>query len=70
MNAEYQRHMRVWEILKPRLDTQLELSEPPKWARSAASVPVPGFLDWYPASMDLALLAHGHGELSSPLSEW
>jgi hypothetical protein len=62
--------MRVWEILKPRLDAQLELSEPRKRTRSAASVPVPDFLDWYPASMDLALLAHGRGELSSPLSEW
>jgi hypothetical protein len=70
MNAEYQSHKRVWEMLKPRVDAWLELREPLQWVRPLTGVPVLEFLDWYPASIDLALLAHGHRELTSPLSEW
>jgi hypothetical protein len=70
MNAEYQRHKRVWELLKPKVYARVELAEPRKWTRPAVGVTVPEFLDWYPASMDMALLAHGHGELTSPLSEF
>ena len=69
MNAEYESHKRVWELLKPRVHVHLEPSEPVKWARPLAGVPVRE-LDWHPASIDLALLAHGHGELTSPLSDW
>jgi hypothetical protein len=70
MNAEYQSHKRVWEMLKPRVFAQLEASESLAWARPQAGVAVSKFLDWYPASMDLAVLAHGQRELTSPLSEW
>ena len=70
MNAEYRSHKRVWEMLKPRVIAQLEAREPLTWARPQAGVAIPKFLEWYPVSMDLALLAHGQRELTSPLSEW
>ena len=70
MNAEYESHKRVWEMLTPRVFAQLEASEPSAWARPLSGVPVLELLNWYPASMDLALLAHGQRELTSPLSEW
>jgi hypothetical protein len=69
MNAEYQSHKRVWEMLKPRVLVQLQSSEL-AWALPHAGGGIPEFLDWHPASLDLALLAHGHVELTSPLSEW
>jgi hypothetical protein len=70
MNAEYQSHKRVWEMLKPRVFAQLEASELLAWARPQSGAPVLELLNWYPASMDLALVAHGHVELASPLSEF
>jgi hypothetical protein len=70
MNAEYQSHKRVWEMLKPRVFTRLEASEPLGWARPQWGAAVPKLLAWYPVGMDLALLAHGHVELASPLSEF
>jgi hypothetical protein len=70
MNAEYESHERIWEMLKPRVYAQLEPNEPLAWARPPAGVPILGLLNWHPASIDLALLAHGHQELNSPLSEW
>jgi hypothetical protein len=70
MNAEYESHKRVWEMLKPRLYAHVEPSEPSAWARPPVIAPVPEFVGWYPASIDLAVLAQGHPELASPLSEW
>jgi len=70
MNAEYESHKRVWEMLTPRVFAQLEASEPSAWLRPQWGAAVPKFLDWYPGDMDLALLAHGHVELASPLSEF
>ena len=70
MNAEYQSHKRVREMLKPRVFAQLAASEPLAWVRPQWGAAVPKFLDWYPVSMDLAVLAHGQRELTSPLSEW
>ena len=70
MNTQYESHTRVWEMLKPRVYAQLELSEPSARTRPPAVAPVPGFLNWYSAAADPAILAHGQGELTSPLSEW
>ena len=70
MNAEYESHKRVWELLKPRVFAQLESSEPGNWNRPVAKVSVSEFLEGYLAGLDSALLAHGHSELTSPLSEW
>jgi hypothetical protein len=70
MNPEYQSHKRVWEMLKPRAFARLDASEPLAWARPQAGVAVSKLLDWCPASLDLAVLAHGQRELTSPLSEW
>ncbi len=69
MNAEYQIHKPVWEMVKPRIDYRLESSE----ALARAIQPADAFadpLDWAPAMIDPTVLAHGHVELSSPLSEW
>ena len=70
MNAEYESHKQVWVMLKPKVSAQLEPTEPLVRAHPPAGASVPEFLDWYPARLDLALLAHGHVELTSPLSEW
>jgi hypothetical protein len=70
MNAEYESHKKVWVMLKPRVYSQLEPTEPLAKARLPAGIPPPQFFDWYLGSMDLAVLAHGHAELASPLSEW
>jgi hypothetical protein len=70
MNAEYQSHKRIWEMLKPRAFAQQEVGEPLAWVRPQSDVPVLELLNCYPASMDLALLAHGQRELTSALSEW
>ena len=70
MNAEYYSHKQVWEMLKPRVNAQVESSEPLSWKPPPTVVLIPEFLDWYAAGMDLAVLAHGLSELASPLSEW
>ena len=70
MNAEYQHHKQVWEMLKPRVYSQIEPTEPLAWACPPAVAPVPEFPGWYPASMELAVPARGLPELTSPLSDW
>ncbi len=70
MNAEYESHKRVWEMLKPREFAQLESSQPRRSNHPLASVPVSESLDGFSVGLDLALLAHGRGELASPLAEW
>jgi hypothetical protein len=70
MNAEYISHERVWQLLKPKLFVGLEGRETESWASPPVQAPVPEFLDWYPTALTLVALAHGHSELTSPLSEW
>jgi hypothetical protein len=70
MNAEYESHKRVWEMLKPRVSAQVEPGGPLAWAYPPTVTPVPELLRWSLANMDLAVLAHGIRELSSPLSDW
>jgi hypothetical protein len=70
MNAEYISHERVWQMLKPKVYVGLEGSESETWTGAPVLAPVPAFLDWYPTALSLVALAHGHRELSSPLSEW
>jgi hypothetical protein len=70
MNAEYQHHKRVWEMLKPRVYAQIKPNEPVAWARPPSAIPVHELLTRYPASIDLAMLAQGVAELNSPLSDY
>ncbi len=70
MSAEYISHERVWQMLTPKLYVGLEGSERASRSDTPTLAPVPEFLDWYPTALTLAALAHGHRELSSPLSEW
>jgi hypothetical protein len=69
MNAEYKRHNQIWQVLKPKLDIRLGTMVSLAGARPLASVGVPQSLDWPPAIMDPAAVAHGIRELASPLSE-
>jgi hypothetical protein len=70
MNAEYQSHKRVWEMLKPKVYARIEPREPLAWARPPAVAPASEFLGSSLARMDPAVLAHGLRELAWPLSEW
>lgn len=70
MNAEYHRHKQVWQMLKPKVSVQIQPSESLALARQLAARPIPEFLAWHAASVELAFLAQGHRELASPLSEW
>jgi len=70
MNAEYQSHKQVWEMLKPRASARIAPSEALPRALTPAAPPWPESPGWYPASIDLVVIAHGLPELSSPLSEW
>jgi hypothetical protein len=70
MNAEYQSHKQVREMLKPKVYARIEPREPLAWARPPVVAPVAQFLVSSLASMDPAVLAHGIAELAFPLSEW
>ena len=69
MNAEYKRHRQIWQALKPRVDVRLERKDPWVWVRPLAPAGAPESLNWAPAIMDPAAVAHGIRELASPLSE-
>jgi hypothetical protein len=69
MNTEYVRHEPVWDILKPKVGSQVEGGQSLPASRLSEQVPADSF-EWHPAMLDATLLAHGHGELTSPLSEW
>jgi len=70
MNAEYYRHKQVWQMLKPRMDAQVDSTEPLAWAPPPTVGLLPEVIGWYAAGMDLAVRTHGLTELASPLSEW
>lgn len=69
MNAEYQSHKRVWEMLKPSVFDPLQLTEPPTGTLQTLHTQA-RFLEWDSIFIEPAMLAHGYGERSSPLSEW
>jgi hypothetical protein len=69
MNAEFQTHERIREMLKPKRDVGLEAGPPSTRGHPLVLLAVPASFDWSLAFMDPATLTHGLRELTSPLSE-
>ena len=70
MNAEYQSHTRVWEMLKPRIHAHVEPDGWSVWATLPLFSRSSRLFDLDALGIDLEVLAHGHRELTSPLAEW
>jgi hypothetical protein len=69
MNAEYQSHERIRQMLKPSVDIRLDAIGSLAWVPPLTLTVGLESLNWLLASMDPATVAHGVRELASPLSE-
>ena len=69
MNAEYERHEHLLQLLKPKVNVGIERPGRLESVPSVTLAPVPESLAWSLEFMDPAALAHGVKELTSPLSE-